>query len=71
VLLPLAAVGASALDGGISGFWDQISRPQAVASLKFTVGVSAVVTAWMKPLNPLDCERHTTAANGINTMMLR
>ena len=32
---------------------------------------SGVVIAWKKPLSPSDCERHTTAANGISTMMLR
>jgi sulfate transport system permease protein len=44
VLLPLAAVVASSLEGGLGGFWEEVTRPQAVASLKFTIGVSAVVT---------------------------
>jgi sulfate transport system permease protein len=44
VLLPLAAVVAKSMDGGIGAFWDQVSAPQAVAALKLTLALSAVVT---------------------------
>jgi sulfate transport system permease protein len=40
VLLPLAAVAARSLDGGLRGFWEAITDPQAVAALKLTVVVS-------------------------------
>ncbi|WP_149361412.1 sulfate ABC transporter permease subunit CysT [Lolliginicoccus suaedae] len=43
VLLPLAALAATALDGGIGGFWDAITAPGALASLRITVLVSVVV----------------------------
>jgi len=45
VLIPLAAVVAKSLDGGLGDFWDAISNPRAVAALKFTLGVSVVVAA--------------------------
>jgi sulfate transport system permease protein len=45
VLLPLAALLAKSLDGGLAGFWDAISSRQAVAALRFTLGVSIVVAA--------------------------
>lgn len=44
VVLPLVAVTAAAFDGGLAEFWREISKPQALAALKFTVAVSAVVT---------------------------
>ena len=44
VLLPLAAVTAEAFDGGVSAFWEEITRPAAVDALVFTIGVSLVVT---------------------------
>lgn len=44
VLLPLAAVTLAALDGGVGEFWDAITRPQALAALKFTFSVSLAVT---------------------------
>ena len=37
VLLPLAAVVAKSLDGGLGAFWDAVSQRQAVAALKFTL----------------------------------
>ncbi|MBD8505633.1 sulfate ABC transporter permease subunit CysT [Hoyosella sp. G463] len=43
VLLPLAALAATALDGGIGGFWEAITAPGALASLRITVFVSVVV----------------------------
>jgi sulfate transport system permease protein len=43
VLLPLAAVFTKALDNGIGGFWDAITAPSAIATLVFTVAVSAIV----------------------------
>jgi sulfate/thiosulfate transport system permease protein len=45
VLLPLAAVVARSTEGGAAAFWREISDPQAVASLKVTLGTSAVVVA--------------------------
>jgi sulfate/thiosulfate transport system permease protein len=44
VLLPLAAVVDKSLEGGLSGFWDAVSSPQARAALELTLGVSVVVT---------------------------
>ena len=43
VLIPLAAVFARSLDGGISGFWDAISTPEAWAAIKLTVRSSFIV----------------------------
>jgi sulfate transport system permease protein len=43
VLIPLAAVAAKAFEGGLSGFWESITDPQAIASLKLTLGISALV----------------------------
>jgi sulfate transport system permease protein len=43
VLIPLAAVVASSLDGGISGFWDAISAPEAWAAIKLTLRASLIV----------------------------
>jgi sulfate transport system permease protein len=43
VLLPLAALAWSASDGGWSAFWSAVSAPDAVAALKLTMGVAAVV----------------------------
>ncbi|HMJ34609.1 MAG TPA: sulfate ABC transporter permease subunit CysT [Baekduia sp.] len=45
VLLPLAAVTAKSLDGGLSAFWDSVSSRQAVAALRFTIVVSVAVAA--------------------------
>ena len=45
VLLPLAAVVAKSLDGGLGVFWDAVSSRQAVAALRFTIVVSLIVTA--------------------------
>jgi sulfate transport system permease protein len=45
VLLPLAALTAKSLDGGLSAFWDAVSSRQAVAALRFTLVVSVVVAA--------------------------
>ncbi|NLG56100.1 MAG: sulfate ABC transporter permease subunit CysT, partial [Rhodococcus sp.] len=43
VLLPLAALTVASLDNGISGFIDAVTAPNALASLRITVAVSAVV----------------------------
>ena len=43
VLIPLAAVVVRSLDGGAGAFWDAISSPQAVAAIRFTLLVSALV----------------------------
>jgi sulfate transport system permease protein len=45
VLLPLAAVVAKSLDGGLGAFWDAVSSRQAVDALRFTIIVSLVVAA--------------------------
>ena len=45
VLLPLAAVAARSLDGGLDGFWRAVSSPESVAALKLTVIVSLIVVA--------------------------
>jgi sulfate transport system permease protein len=44
VLLPLAAVLVSSLEGGLAGFWDAVSSPPAQRALKLTLTVSVVVT---------------------------
>jgi sulfate transport system permease protein len=43
VLLPLAALTVTSFDNGWSGFWDAITAPAAVDSLRITVLVSVVV----------------------------
>ena len=43
VLLPLAAVLSKSLEGGVGTFWDQITSPLAVSSLKLTVICSLIV----------------------------
>ncbi|WP_069146806.1 sulfate ABC transporter permease subunit CysT [Rhodococcus erythropolis] len=43
VLLPLAALTATAFDEGISGFWDAITAPVALESLRVTLLVSVIV----------------------------
>jgi sulfate transport system permease protein len=44
VLLPLAAVVVRSTDGGLEAFWNAVSSRQAVAALRFTIGVSLVAT---------------------------
>lgn len=43
VLLPLAAVLSKSLEGGVGTFWDQVTSPLAVSSLKLTVICSLIV----------------------------
>ena len=43
VLLPIAAVLAKAGTGGTSQFWREISNPEAVAAIKLTLIISAIV----------------------------
>jgi sulfate transport system permease protein len=43
VLLPLAAVVSEAFSLGIGHFWDQVTSPLALKSLKLTVGCSLIV----------------------------
>jgi sulfate transport system permease protein len=45
VLLPLAALLAQSLDGGLSNFWTQATSPQAMRSYKLTFGASLIVVA--------------------------
>jgi sulfate/thiosulfate transport system permease protein len=44
VLLPLAAVVVRSTDGGFAEFWNVVTSRQAVAALRFTIGVSLVAT---------------------------
>jgi sulfate/thiosulfate transport system permease protein len=44
VLLPLAAVVVRSTDGGFDAFWSAVSSRQAVAALRFTIGVSLIAT---------------------------
>jgi len=41
VLLPLAALLWAARAGGLGEFWDQVTRPEAVAALKLSLGIGA------------------------------
>jgi sulfate/thiosulfate transport system permease protein len=45
VLLPIAAVVSTSLEGGIGAFWDAVTAEQAVAALKLTVVASLIVVA--------------------------
>ena len=42
VLLPLAALVWSSRAGGLAAFWHEVTRPEAVAALKLTLGVAAI-----------------------------
>ena len=43
VLVPIAAVVAKAFEDGWSNFWDEVTRPEAVATLKLTFVASLIV----------------------------
>ncbi|WP_067984288.1 sulfate ABC transporter permease subunit CysT [Nocardia caishijiensis] len=43
VLLPLAALTVSSFEDGWGGFWDAVTAPAALDSLKVTIGVSVIV----------------------------
>jgi sulfate transport system permease protein len=45
VLLPLAAVVARSLDGGVGAFWEVVTSRQAIAALRFTLLVSLATAA--------------------------
>lgn len=45
VMLPLVAITSKAFEGGLAGFWDAVSAPQAMAALKLTVICSLIVVA--------------------------
>jgi sulfate transport system permease protein len=45
VLLPIAAVVSTSLEGGIGAFWDAVTAEQAVAALKLTLIASLIVVA--------------------------
>ena len=45
VLLPLAAVVARSLDGGVGAFWDAVSSRQAVSALRFTLLIALAAAA--------------------------
>jgi sulfate/thiosulfate transport system permease protein len=44
-LIPLAAVLSRSTDGGLGGFWDAVSTPQAVAALRLTIIASFAIVA--------------------------
>jgi sulfate transport system permease protein len=44
VLLPLAAVVAKSLDGGLAAFWEAVTTRQAIDALRFSIVVSLVAT---------------------------
>ncbi|MFD0362905.1 sulfate ABC transporter permease subunit CysT [Nocardia sp. GCM10030253] len=43
VLLPLAALTVASFDDGLAGFWDAVTAPVALASLRVTIFVSVIV----------------------------
>lgn len=43
VLLPLAALTEQSLSHGLASFWEQVTTPQALRSLKLTLGASLIV----------------------------
>ncbi|MBJ8346842.1 sulfate ABC transporter permease subunit CysT [Antrihabitans sp. YC2-6] len=43
VLLPLAALTVTSFESGFGGFWDAVTSPNALASLRITIVVSAIV----------------------------
>jgi sulfate transport system permease protein len=43
VLMPLAAIVGKSFEDGLSGFWNAVSSPQAVAALELTVVASLIV----------------------------
>ena len=43
ILLPLAALVAASLTGGVAGFWQAVTAPAALASIRVTLLVSVVV----------------------------
>jgi sulfate transport system permease protein len=45
VLVPLAAVVAQSLDGGLGAFWASVTNAQALAAMKLTLVVSCIVAA--------------------------
>ena len=44
VLIPIAAVVLKSFDGGLAGFWDAVTAPQAIEALEVTVLCALVVT---------------------------
>jgi sulfate/thiosulfate transport system permease protein len=46
VLIPLAAVVARSLDGGLGAFWDAVTAPEARAALKLSLTISIAVAAF-------------------------
>ncbi|BCJ62337.1 sulfate ABC transporter permease subunit CysT [Micromonospora endophytica] len=44
VLIPLAAVAVTAVEGGWSGFWRTVTNEQTAATLRLTVGTALLVT---------------------------
>jgi sulfate transport system permease protein len=44
VLLPIAAILAKSLEGGLGSFWANVTEPEALATIRLTVGASILVT---------------------------
>jgi sulfate transport system permease protein len=44
VLLPIAALLARSTEGGANAFWKEVTNPEALAAIKLTLIVSAIVT---------------------------
>src|SRR3954454_1504135 len=44
VLLPIAAILAKSLEGGLGQFWANVTDPEALATIRLTVGASLLVT---------------------------
>src|SRR6187551_2731097 len=44
VLLPIAAIVVTSFQDGPSVFWDSVSSPEALATLRLTVGAALLVT---------------------------
>jgi sulfate transport system permease protein len=44
VLLPVAAIVVTSLDDGAGTFWDNVTSPEALSTIKLTVGASLLVT---------------------------
>ena len=59
VLLPLAALTVSSFEDGWSGFWDAITAPAALDSLRITVLVSIIVAVLIVFIIPFILEPYT------------
>ena len=46
VLVPLAALIWSSRSQGVQSFWDEVTKPEALAALKLTLGAALLVAAF-------------------------